>query len=186
MIEFEDLDYNKSKLLQLAKWRNEQHEILRSKELTPIDYKRQCKWVDTCLNKGDKYFYVYYLKQNILHQQKNKFIGYCGFSNIVDNTAEMSLLIGKEYHNKGYEKKTVEKMFEIGFGPLKLNMFWIEVYKTTNNFEKFWSKLGFTKNIELFNDKIWKDKKYNSIAASITKKEWISKYYGEENKLELF
>lgn len=165
MIKLEPIKKKYKELMQIAKWRNETLQTLRSTSPTEVDYDKQCRWVDKIID--DKYFYIY--------NELGQFIGYCGLDKIneTNKTAELSLLIGQPFQKKGYGKETVKKLLKYAFNELHLNCIFIEVYTTENNWLNFWEKLGFKLEGIHLDRKYWQDCFYNSITASILKKEFL-------------
>ena len=165
-IKLELISKKREELLEIAKWRNKCMESLRSISYTPVSFYHQSIWIEN-MTEQDKYFFIY-------DSVNNKFIGYCGLDKIchINNSAEISLLIGIPYYGKGYGKATVKKLLHYAFVTLKLNCLFIEVYKTTNKFEGFWNKLGFRKEGILRQRKYWNGKYYDSIIASMLSHEY--------------
>ena len=165
-IKLELISKKREELLEIAKWRNKCMESLRSTSYTPVSFYHQSKWVEN-MGMQDKYFFIY-------DSTTNEFIGYCGLDKICysNNSAEISLLIGIPYYEKGYGKAAVKKLLYYAFTILKLNCLFIEVYETTNKFEGFWNKLGFMKEGVLRQRKYWNGKYYDSIIASMLRCEY--------------
>jgi len=174
MILFEPISPKEEELLEIAKWRNESLIYLRSLKPTPIDFEHQWKWVYESIQKENKYYFIYSAIKDDFWENKNKFIGYCGFNNINKKSkyAEMSLLIGPEFRNKGYGKEAALKLLNIGFRVFNYNCIFIEVYKTTNVWEDFCRKLRFQQEGILRDRTLWQNKYYDSTIGSILQKEW--------------
>lgn len=164
MIKLEPIKKKYKELMQIAEWRNETLKTLRSNAPTEVNYDKQCAWVDTI--QEDKYFYVY--------NEMGNFIGYCGLDKIneVNRTAELSILIGTPFQEKGYGKETVKKLLKYGFKDLHLNCIFIESYTTTNRWTDFWLDIGFTFEGMLRARKYWGGFYYNSVIMSMLKEEW--------------
>ena len=163
------LDPIKKKIKELtliAEWRNQSLETLRTTHPTSTKYEDQCAWIDSLTKDNEQYFFIY--------NNLNEIIGYTGLDKInhVNKTAELGLLIGTPYQHLGYGQKSVFLILQYAFNNLCLNCVYIEVYLTTNNFRRFWKKLGFKIEGILTDRKYWQGKYYNSIMASVSQCNW--------------
>jgi len=140
----------------IAFWRNETLHTLRTTEPTTTG---QENWIDSLdLCGTDRFYFIKY---------GDKIVGYCGLSSIseINKTAEINLLISKNYRHKGIGSKTTQELFKIAFDHLNLNCVYAECY-TTENTWKFWENCGFKKEGELLARKFYKGKFYNLIVGS--------------------
>ena len=166
MIGLSQMSYKQDELTKIAAWRNENLISLRTNSKT--DPANQKKWVES-FGGSEKYFFIYDYQAN----SKPKFVGYCGLDKInrVNKTAEMGLLIGTEFHKKGYGRAAANALLKYGFRDLNLNCIFIEVYNTTTNWN-FWMKCGFVKEGRLLARKFWNGTFYSSVMASFLRKDF--------------
>ena len=154
-------------LLSIADWRNQTLISLRSSHRTEMEIHSQNRWVHNWKAAGDEYYFI-------KTRNDGQLVGYCGLDKIskVNKTAEMSLLIGSEFHRKGLGKYAVRSLLGHGFEVLGLNCIFIEVYRTTTAWQ-FWEKCGFIQEGTLKARKYWEGCIYDSVAACMLENEYL-------------
>jgi RimJ/RimL family protein N-acetyltransferase len=157
--------YDQKYLTQIACWRNKNKKILRTSGET--NYNQQREWVNKITN--DKTCQYYFIRNS----ENKELVGYCGLDkiNLVNRVAELSLLIDPYWQKKRFGKTVVKELSRIAFAELNLNLIFVECYTTTLNCT-FWEKCGFKIEAQLRERKYWNNNFYDSVIASITKKEY--------------
>lgn len=155
--------YNQDWLNKIADWRNESKEHLRTGDDTFRE--NQKSWVEKVSKSGDHYYFI-----AIGWEGNLELVGYCGLDKIhpVNRTAEISLLIGREWRGENNGKNSVKKLLIKAFNELNLNLIYAETY----NNKKFWIKCGFKEEANLRQRKYCNNNYNDSTILSITRDEF--------------
>ncbi len=105
-------------------------------------------------------------------KDNNDEIGTCGLTSIslIHGTAEFSLLIDPDKHQKGYGKDALKQLLRYGFDHLRLNLIFGETF-VGNHAIKMFLNLGMKKEGQLRSRYFKNGKHIDSIMVSITKEE---------------
>lgn len=89
--------------------------------------------------------------------------------------ADLSLYIGWKnvyIDNKGYAKEACRLLLDYGFGELRLNKIWTEIYVFDKRKKKLYDELGFSVDGVLRENYLYKGKFWDSYMLSILASEW--------------
>ncbi len=177
MIDLEKITIKEEELYQIAIWRNQSLDGLRTVTPTDPSLASQSLWIKRMAEK-EKYFYIYKPGKYGLGLTLDNFIGYCGLDKIckVNRTAELSILIGAEHRRKGFGTEAVKEMFKKGFTEYELRLIFVEVFKTRRYNWHFWAGLGIKREAKLRYRKYWNGSYYPAMMGSITEQEWREIY----------
>jgi RimJ/RimL family protein N-acetyltransferase len=153
---------------QIREWRLDFPETLRTSLM--LNYDQQQDWYTREIedrNSKTRYWALY------IH---DTLVGYGGIENISweNRSGEISVLIAKQYHGRGYGRAAVGLFIDHAFGALNLDIVYGEVY-TCGNVE-FWKKICAERGAETSTipaRKFWKGKYYDSMFFVFRRKQLV-------------
>lgn len=174
-----------SDCIEVAKWRNQCPETLRTPGLTSES--QQAAFYNAISDKNSKLKYWKIIKReehNDNYTYKASYdpllIGAGGLDIQWENRlAEISLIINPIYQKYGHGKKTVDLILEQGFNILNLQNIFGECYYCNQGGIIFWDKITKFYNGEqiiLPARKYWGGKYYGSMYFNINKNDWRIEY----------
>lgn len=99
----------------------------------------------------------------------NVYVGQCGIHQIIweNKLGRLSLIIKREYWNKGYAKKVLKLMVKLAFPKLKLHKIWLMHWKENQKADHLYKKVGFKKEGVLKDEYYWRGKYHDMIRMAI-------------------
>lgn len=97
------------------------------------------------------------------------YVGQCGIHQISweNKLGRLSLVIKKEFWNKGHGKKVLKLMIKLAFHKLKLHKIWLMHWKENKKSGHLYKKVGFQKEGVLKDEYFWRGKYHDMVRMAI-------------------
>ena len=102
----------------------------------------------------------------------DKYIGQCGIHQISweNKLGRLSMVIKREYWNKGYAQEMLPVLIDYAFKKLKLHKIWLMHWKENKKAEHLYRKLRFKKEGILKDEYFWQGKYHDMVRMAIIDK----------------
>ena len=157
-------------------WRNSKEIMMYTRGSEILSDKDQDKWLTRIGEDKSLHFFGIEVEEKSTvpgWKKRPAIVGTCGLSDYsaIHRTAEFSLLIGPEYHRKGYGERALRELLTYGFDNLGLRIIWGETF-VGNPAQKLFEKLGFVKT-GVHRERYYKfGKVVDAICFDMKKEEW--------------
>lgn len=176
-----DLEGWKISALGLWRTRNDPYVYLTCRQNLPLYWEDHLEYYEKVRkDKSVEFFWFWSDELEDVHGV----VGQGGLTSIdhVNGHAEYSLLIQPKYQGKGYSKDALNKILEVAFSKLRLNLVWGEIFEFNKKGIRVAESLGF-KTDGTLRQRYFRDGRYiDSIMVSIRREEWLASVSGAEGR----
>lgn len=141
-----------------------------NKKFTRKDEEKYVKKILT--SKNDFVFSFSCPKQSRGVNQSGEYVGQGGIHQISweNKLGRLSIIVKREYWNRGYAQEILPALINYAFKKLKLHKIWLMHWKENKKAGHLYKKLGFRKEGILKDEYFWKDKYHDMIRMAIIKR----------------
>lgn len=162
----------RSDLMPLMKWRNQEAFKKHFREYREINLELQERWyLKEAVDNPSTLMFA------IRRKQDEELLGCCGlcYINWIQRHADLSLYIGYQdayIDETGYAEESLSILFDYGFRQLGLNKIWTEIYEFDDKKKALYDRLGFQVDGILRENYFYDGRWWNSCLLSLLQKEY--------------